>query len=177
MRVFCLVLMCVLASTAALVPSMSSAAPAGAGELMPFKRDLMAALTLGLEGGTVAAVDACQLVAPGLPATHAERGFEVGRTSDRLRNPDNAPPDWVAPVLAGMVAGEIEVSPQQVSLADGRLGYLEPIRVGGMCLQCHGNDLAPGVAAALDARYPSDQARGYAVGDLRGLFWLVPAAE
>jgi hypothetical protein len=33
------------------------------------------------------------------------------------------------------------------------------------------------VAAALDARYPTDRSRGYAAGDLRGVCWIVPAKE
>ncbi len=40
------------------------------------------------------------------------------------------------------------------------------------CTVCHGTQLAPAVQEALAARYPSDQATGYGVGELRGAFTL-----
>jgi hypothetical protein len=48
-----------------------------------------------------------------------------------------------------------------------------------MCLQCHGANIAPPVAAKLAELYPEDQATGFAAGDFRGLFWveLDPRAE
>lgn len=153
------------------------AAAASPEDLLPFKQALMGALRAGLAEGTVAAVDACNVVAPGLPAAQAARGFEVGRASDRLRNPANEAPSWVAPVLADMLAAPDGAEGRHVELADGRSGWVEPIRVGPPCLQCHGEGLDAEVAAALDARYPTDRARGYAAGDLRGVFWIVPAKE
>jgi hypothetical protein len=37
-----------------------------------------------------------------------------------------------------------------------------------MCLQCHGEALAPEVTQALAARYPDDRATGFREGQLRG---------
>lgn len=73
-----------------------------------------------------------------------------------------------------MLTGAEPAEGRSVALADGRTGWVEPIRVGPMCLQCHGAAISEPVAAALDARYPEDQARGYEAGDLRGVFWIVP---
>ena len=159
-----------------LVPGAPATAAEAAGPeaLAPFKRDLMGALKAGLAESTVAGVETCHLVAPNLPAAQADRGYEVGRASDRLRNPDNTAPAWAAPTLARMFSGELAAAPRYVPTDDGRTGYVEPIRVGPPCLQCHGEELAPEVAAAIDARYPDDRARGYALGDLRGFFWIVP---
>ncbi len=165
-----------LCGLALLPTSLAASEAAGPEALMPFKRALMGALTAGLEEGPVAAVEACHLVAPGLPAEQAARGFEVGRASDRLRNPDNRAPAWVAPVLEAMLTGAEPAEGRHVALADGRSGWVEPIRTGPMCLQCHGSAISDEVASALDARYPADEARGYAAGDLRGVFWIVPAA-
>lgn len=157
-----------------LMPGGFAADAAGPEDLLPFKQALMGALKSGLEDGPVAAVEACNLIAPGLPGAQAARGFEVGRASDRLRNPDNLPPDWVEPVLDGMLAGTVPAEPRAVALDDGRRGWVEPIRVAPLCLQCHGDAVEDDVAAAIDARYPDDQALGYAAGDLRGVFWIVP---
>jgi hypothetical protein len=155
-------------------PFVHAGPTAGPEDLLPFKQALMGALQAGLAEGPVAAVTACNLIAPGLPAAQAERGFEVGRASDRLRNPHNTAPAWVAPVLDGMLAGMRPIEGRAVWLDDGRTGWVEPIRIGPMCLQCHGDAIDEEVAAALDARYPEDRARGYAAGDLRGVFWIVP---
>lgn len=40
------------------------------------------------------------------------------------------------------------------------------------CLACHGEALAAPVAAAIDALYPQDEARGYRAGELRGAFTI-----
>ena len=47
---------------------------------------------------------------------------------------------------------------------------MKAIPTGEVCLACHGKDINPDVASALDAAYPQDQARGYALGDIRGAF-------
>jgi hypothetical protein len=47
------------------------------------------------------------------------------------------------------------------------------LRVDPPCLMCHGPKaaIAPEVLAAIEHRYPSDQAFGFKAGDLRGLIW------
>jgi hypothetical protein len=47
---------------------------------------------------------------------------------------------------------------------------MKPIVTAPLCLTCHGETLAPGVAAAVESRYPQDRAVGFAAGDLRGAF-------
>jgi hypothetical protein len=45
------------------------------------------------------------------------------------------------------------------------------------CLACHGQDLAEPVSAAIEERYPEDQATGFVAGELRGAFlieWPAP---
>jgi hypothetical protein len=49
-----------------------------------------------------------------------------------------------------------------------------------MCLACHGQTLAPGVAEVLAREYPRDAATGFSAGQLRGAFYVVwhePAAQ
>ncbi len=45
-----------------------------------------------------------------------------------------------------------------------------PLQEG--CLGCHGSEIKPAIAAALNEKYPNDQATGYSVGDIRGAFTL-----
>ena len=143
-----------------------------AGVLAPFKRDLMQALQDGLAQGPVEAIGACQLRAPEIADERSRDGVRVGRTSHRLRNPENAAPDWVAPLLEAYVGNPADRAPRLVPLPGERAGYVEPIGVKPLCLTCHGETLAPAVAERITALYPDDRATGFAVGDLRGLFWL-----
>lgn len=126
--------------------------------------------------GAAAAIDVCRRRAPAIANDIATRtGVQLGRTSVRLRNPDNKTPAWASAHVVG--TGTEAVSFASV---DGKLGSLAPIRLMPLCVQCHGHrdDLAAEVRAGLARHYPYDQATGYAVGDLRGWFWVeVPAAR
>ncbi len=131
-------------------------------------RELTAALK---QGGPAAAIAVCAERAPAIAAASGDATLRIGRTSQRLRNPRNAPPPWVAPLLE-----EYEKNPGLASsarmLGPARIGYLEPIRTATPCLRCHGTALAADVEEQLAKRYPRDRATGFAAGDLRGLFWV-----
>ncbi len=139
--------------------------------LAPFKASLKEALVGALKEGPEKAVEVCASTAPALAKTASKDGVTVGRTSRKLRNPDNAPKAWLGPVLA-----ELEQAPKgsdakkTVALGGGRYGYAEAIWIQAPCLTCHGASVSPSVKAAL-ARYPTDAATGYALGELRGVFY------
>lgn len=142
----------------------------GAELLAPFKQGLMQALKAGLAEGPEQAVAACQLQAPAIAAAQSTGGVRVGRTSHRLRNPANASPDWVRPILDAYLGQSGGWEPQTVSLPGGREGYVEPIVMKSLCTQCHGQNLDAAVAARISELYPNDRATGFEVGDLRGVF-------
>lgn len=136
-------------------------------------RGLLGALTAASAGGDYAgAVEACQLRAPeittSLQGAAGAYHVRVGRTSERLRNPENTGPDWVQAALDTEDPLGTWLGP------DDTVGLLSPIPTGALCLNCHGaaDALAPGVAEAVAARYPDDQATGFAEGDVRGWFWV-----
>lgn len=145
-------------------------------------RDALAKALLGeltaaiADRGAAAAIDVCSERAPALAAAAAqEHGVRIGRTAARLRNPKNAAPSWAVQAV-GAADGAAE--PQRFAGPGGELGLLQPIRLQPQCVQCHGTreQLADGIAAALQQRYPEDRAIGFAPGDLRGWFWVeVPA--
>lgn len=149
----------------------------GAAALQPFQQALMGALMNALPDGPEAAIEACRLQAPGLPDRAAGATWTLGRTSHRLRNPDNAPEPWMAPLLEAYRTDSARTAPTALRLDDGAVGYVQPIRVQGLCLTCHGTDLLPSVSAALAAAYPGDEATGFAEGAFRGLFWVRFAPE
>lgn len=124
-------------------------------------------------GGAVAAMSFCHLDAAGHSRRIGrEEGIVAGRTSDRLRNPSNAPKPWAAPIVAryaGTPAAGVDGF--AVDLGD-TVGVMRPIAHRRMCSTCHGpgEALNPAVAAELKTRYPRDRATGFREGDLRGWF-------
>lgn len=147
--------------------------------LAPFKGGLKSELTSALAKGPDTAIDVCATRAPALATEYSKDGVRVGRSSTKLRNPANAAPAWLVPVmddLARTPSGSAEH--RLVPLSEGRFGYAEPIWVQAPCLTCHGENLAPDLDAKLRERYPADVARGFRVGDFRGVFYAeVEAAK
>ena len=136
-------------------------------------------------GGPTAAIEVCNLAAPEIAATASEeRSWRIRRTSLKLRNPANAPDAWELAVLrdfeARKAAGEDPATLDRAGFAavDGKrtFRYMKAIGTQPVCTLCHGTAIAPGVAAALDALYPEDRARGFEVGDIRGAFSIVQPA-
>jgi len=138
--------------------------------LMPLRTQLVAALTEGLEHGADSAIVVCKTRAHEIAAGIGGPDIQVGRTSHKLRNPANAPEPWMEPLLAAYSSGREEGQYRAVVLADGVVGYVEPLYIKPMCLTCHG-DVTGTLAAKLNALYPADQATGFKDGDFRGLVW------
>jgi len=154
----------------------------GKGIIKAFMEDLKGELQKGMkEGGPVNAIGICNTVAPHLAEAHSQMsGWQVARTSLKVRNPDNAPDAWETAVLnefeARKAAGEdpMKLVKAEVVEEDGRQVFrmMKAIPTAEVCTKCHGSEIAEPVAAKLDELYPDDQARGFQVGDLRGAFTL-----
>ncbi len=134
---------------------------------------LLVELKSALEkGGPTAAIPVCRERARELATeVSADLDLQIGRTSERLRNPANTAPAWaVSAVTDHGAAG----TPLALEHGTDGLGVLFPIRIAPACLACHGSEesLGEGVTEALTANYPQDRATGYAEGDLRGWFWV-----
>lgn len=168
-----LILSLVFASTACKRSKINEAKyeAAGAEAVLPFKKSLKQALVQGLEEGPAKAISACRDEAPKLAAAASTDGVKVGRTSRKLRNPDNAPKLWMEPFLQVYESDPEEREPGVVLIDDKTVGYVEPIFVQPLCVTCHGTEPAPELSAKLKELYPNDQATGYAAGDFRGVFW------
>jgi hypothetical protein len=151
-----------------------------------FFEELKAELVKGMQaGGPVAAIGVCNTLAPAIAAKHSQNsGWDVARTSLKLRNPGNAPDAWETEVLK-----QFEARRAQGEGPDA-LVYSEVVTEGGdsyfrfmkgivmpplekmPCLKCHGENIDAATAAKLDELYPQDQARGYKAGQVRGAFTL-----
>jgi len=136
----------------------------------------MAELVEAIDNGDPAAtIEVCRSAAPRITReVSTATGVRLGRTSHRLRNPVNTPPEWARTVLA--VAPE---TPQLLRGPSGELAALTPIRLKPACEICHGprEAIDDAVISRLAELYPEDQATGFVAGDLRGWFWFeVPAS-
>jgi len=144
----------------------------GAELLMPFKSQLKQALLDGMAEGPATAIDVCRVQAPAIAADLAVDGIRLGRTSHRLRNPSNTAPEWVSPVLDSWLAEDTDRAPVSMRIGSGREGYVEPILLQPLCATCHGTEIPADIAAEIADAYPDDEATGFEVGDLRGVFWI-----
>ena len=151
-----------------------------------FFEELKGELGKGMKaGGPVTAIGVCNGLAPAIAMKHSEKsGWEVARTSLKLRNPANAPDAWETEVL--------QQFEQRRAKGEGpdTLAYAEVVEEGNdkyfrfmkgivmpppekmPCLKCHGENIDPKTAARLDELYPEDKARGYKAGQVRGAFTL-----
>ena len=133
-------------------------------------------LNSGLEqGGPVLAIKSCHVDSARVAErVGREEGLAAGRTSDRLRNPTNAPRPWAAPLVkanAGRRAQDVDGF--AVDLGD-KVGVIRPIAERALCAGCHGrpDQFSTAVRAELKDRYPSDRATGFGEGDIRGWYWV-----
>ena len=147
-----------------------------------FMQSLKKELQAGMQdGGPVNAVGVCNLTAPGIANTYSVRhGWDVGRTSLRLRNPANAPDAWERSVLESFEqrkqAGEDPATMEyhEVVRQNGskEFRYMKAIPTGKICLVCHGEQVDSVTKQRIDALYPDDQAIGFREGDIRGAFTI-----
>lgn len=125
--------------------------------------------------GAVAAIEVCSKEAREITRQiGVEHGVEIGRTSHKLRNPENVPPAWAS----SLVDSETGQS-RFLNGPNGKLGALFPIRLKKECLVCHGpsDEIPSNIQTEISRVYPKDKATGFEEGDLRGWFWVVVPPE
>jgi hypothetical protein len=137
------------------------------------KDSLMAAIQAD---GPHGAVVVCSTIAPAIASDlSTKHGLEIGRTSFKIRNSSNTPPEWMTPIV-----DERDPDSAYFVGTDGSFAVSYPITIAPPCLTCHGNQdsLSNQVKESIQTHYPDDQATGFALGDLRGWFWVeVPASD
>ncbi len=151
------------------------AAAAALGQAL--KARLQSAMTAG---GPLGALTVCRDEADDIAAAVCDSmHLDVGRTSLKVRNPDNAPDPWEIVALEEFETRLAEGEPAEgldtwfVSRdAEGRrhFRYLKAIPTAALCLNCHGAQIESSLQARLDELYPDDAATGFAEGDIRGAF-------
>ena len=138
--------------------------------------ELMEALE---EGGVQHAVAYCHLQAnPIIDSLSTAYNATISRISDKYRNPVNKPAEIDVTVINSyrQQLGEgLELKPHLEITSDEVLYYAPIVIQNPGCLLCHGE---PGSTMTqenfdfISSKYPDDQATGYKLGDLRGV-WKV----
>jgi hypothetical protein len=148
--------------------------------------DLMQRLLAEMEeGGPLQAVRVCSEVAQSVATSHSTEGLTVRRVSLRVRNPADAPDDVEREALLELQTlhdeGRLPAEWVRTEDAPGgrRLRFMKPITILPACLACHGDpqQMEPDVRGLIAARYPNDEATGYAEGDLRGAVSVTVALD
>ena len=140
------------------------------------KAELKSALA---DGGPLKAISVCNTQAPAIAKNLAnESQSQVRRTSLKVRNPGNVPDEWERAVLTrfelqksqGTDVRTLEFYEVTNTGGTPLFRYMKAIPTGQLCTTCHGANIAPSVERKVAELYPKDQARGFAVGDIRGAF-------
>ncbi len=128
----------------------------------------------------------CKDAAQSIAHAHSVDGWQVGRTSLKLRNSSNQPDAWESKQLvifeekikAGappktLVASEIVTN----ASGDNQFRFMKAIPTGQLCLNCHGSEIKNDVKALIDQHYPNDKAVDFKLGELRGAFTLTKTLQ
>jgi Protein of unknown function (DUF3365) len=134
------------------------------------------------EKGLAQAVRFCNLKALPITGTYAMEGITISRVTDKTRNPKNSLADadkitWDN--YKNLLANNDSLKPVVVS-RNNEHHYYKPILMQSMCLNCHGNpgkEIPMDLVPVIDSLYPSDKAKGYKTGDLRGMWHIVFAEK
>jgi len=154
----------------------------GKAAIKEFAGTLKGALVSAMKsGGPIEAINVCNEVAPTISADLSKKyGFEIARTSLKVRNPNNTADNWEKEILhqfeASKQQGEeikaLFVSEATTQNETHELRMMKAIPTGAVCLTCHGTNIEPSIQTKLNDLYPEDQATGFALGDIRGAFTL-----
>ncbi len=104
-------------------------------------------------------------------------GASISRVTDKPRNSANMASKTEVAIIRkykAQVAAAVNTKPTSLNEAGRQLFYF-PIQTNALCLQCHGNSatqINKETLNRLKALYPQDQATGYGLNEVRGL-WKV----
>lgn len=142
------------------------------------KGELKAAMQ---EGGVENAISVCNIKALNLTDSVAlASSFHVSikRTSNKIRNPRNAP-DEEEQLALDLYTQLVEAGEEWPDFYIQKItrrkkveyNFYKPMKMESLCLICHGDNttLAPNATKVINELYPEDGATGYKEGDFRGL--------
>lgn len=173
---YLMILISILISQAALANDADTQKKEAARQIIQgFGSDLKHTLISSMKTqGPVAAITACNISAPAIASQHSQTPWQISRSSLKIRNPNNSADAWLQQVLMsleqrkenGEAISQLEYSEHR---SDGWY-FVKAIATTEPCLACHGEKVLPAVKEKLAELYPNDQATGFKLGDIRGVF-------
>lgn len=135
------------------------------------------------QGGLSHAIDFCSVNAIPITDSLSEvHGAKIARVSHKNRNPQNAADSLEMALISQYQKKQKEdqsIKPRLVE-RNGQAVYYHPIKIkNGLCLNCHGQkdkNLEVETYIQIQNEYPKDEAIGFQMGDLRGL-WKIKFDE
>ena len=106
----------------------------------------------------------------------------VRRLAKKYRNSENETDSTESEIFKKYIIewlGGKPLKPQIIPDEEGHPVYYNPIRVGTLCLKCHGTpgkNITPELQKTIDKLYPGDKATGFKKGWLRGM-WAITFPE
>ena len=151
-------------------------------KIKAFAKQLKSTLQAGVkQGGPTQGIQVCKDAANSIAQLHSTDGWQVGRTSLKLRNPSNQPDSWEIKQLNYFETEKANgVSPKKLFASEiitdengeQYFRFMKAIPTGKLCLGCHGTRINPEVQSTLNRLYPKDKATGFKLGEIRGAFTL-----
>lgn len=136
------------------------------------------------EGGVENAISFCNLNAMPLVDSLSDKfDAEIRRVTFKARNPDDLPNEMENELLEAYAyqwTDSISMKNNVQQLNENTYLFTKPILVeNALCLTCHGtyeNGLSKETDDFIKSKYPQDQATGYNIGDLRGM-WSITISK
>jgi len=132
---------------------------------------------VGQKDGLTAVVDFCHDNASKLTDSIGKaHNVVIKRTSHKLRNPKNKPNAEEKAILDQYLQLQKENQELRPIVQKDKEGYVHfygPIKIKKACLQCHGEpvkDIPEPILEKIKENYPEDQATGFQLGELRGIW-------
>jgi hypothetical protein len=131
------------------------------------------------DSGIVTAISVCNVRAPQLAediALGSDRIIQIGRTSRKIRNKKNSPDALDLEAIhyfKEKIKSAADPLPSfYATREDQNYRYYKPIFIQALCMNCHGTmqTIPEQVRQEIRNYYPADQAIGYSIGELRGVF-------
>jgi len=151
-------------------------------KIATYNHQLKTTLKANIElGGLKRGLAGCNSVAKNMAVQSTTGGWNLARTSLKIRNPENAPTPWEKSQLEtfatsfenGKPIEQLKVERlSSIGTNKIRYKYMKGIKAEAVCMNCHGSNLSSDVKSHLNQQFPNDLAVGYKVGDLMGAFVL-----
>ena len=137
-----------------------------------------------MNGGVENAIGFCKINAMPLVDSLSESfDAKIRRVSMRARNPNDVPNEIESMILEAYEhqwKDSLTLQANVQEIDEENYLFTQPIFIdNALCLSCHGsleNGMTQDTKNFIDSKYPGDNATGYAIGDLRGM-WSITLSK